>query len=167
MAEADIEVGFKVTTGEDDKPSGDLLLPMARLSLMGSATGDASGNALIDFGVPSVGRYWEITSITVVGNDDHTVVANVAVALYVGNPTVPSLAGLVLPGNQGGSAAGIPTTAQFGRWQVACMSQDHVFLRIYGGPASQAYTAILGGWDRDKDALLERVTALANIARTD
>lgn len=168
MTELDIEAGIKLTTGKDDSKLNSILIPpVSWLSRMSSTIAASDGTALVDFGVPTVGRYWECTSITIVGTDDHTVVSGAYVALYIGNPQVPTLSGLLLPATQGGSAVGLPATAQFGRKQACCMAQDHVFCRVYGAPSGQSITGVLLGWDKDKDTLQERPQALANLAGTD
>lgn len=80
-AEVDIASGDELTSGlagiEDKlgrKPPRPTWL---------SFTGSRLGAGVIVVGSPPVGRIWNVLTLTLVGNDDATVVANAAAALYV------------------------------------------------------------------------------------
>lgn len=48
-------------------------------------------------GGPALGRVWSITRLTLLGGDDHSSVANLTAALYIGDPANPHLGTCVIP----------------------------------------------------------------------
>lgn len=121
-------------------------IPISRTS---SGVAVANTPLVISCGGPAKGRFLEITAITVVGSDDHTVLTGTNVAFYVGVTSLANLKDLVLPGSQGGSAVTVPSNAQFGRRQIIAQSPERAYFIIYGLTAGQQITATVIGWDRD------------------
>lgn len=137
-AEVDIASGDELARGlgdlktsllgrEDPRP---LYLPMA-----GSAAGE--GHILyVRIGQPPVGRLWNITAITVVGNNDVDVLSPNSPAAYValyagfmparqgvgdfGSPGLAQLKAVRLP---------IPSTTLFTKGAIWCHSNQELFLR--------------------------------------
>lgn len=124
------------------------------LSTNGSAIAAAGVRTLIDVGGPAVGRFWEVVALTVIGSDDHTVLAGTNVAFYAGIPAAAgNLADIVLPGTQGGAATTVPANAQFSRRQIVIPYPQHAYFLIYGASAGQSLSGNLRGWDRDVSEL--------------
>lgn len=48
-------------------------------------------------GRPALGRVWSITRLTLLGADDHSSVANLSAALYIGDPANPHLGTCIIP----------------------------------------------------------------------
>lgn len=64
----------------------------------GSVTGTGSGTSTVVVGSPPAGRIWNVRTLTVVCNDDHSLPSGAArnVSLYFGDPFNPTLASLQL-----------------------------------------------------------------------
>lgn len=104
-------------------------------------------NGIIDLGAPPVGSLWQLRLITLFGNDDHTVVAGMTAAMYLGNPASLSLAQLVLTGLAIPSATFIPDTC------VWCQPQANVVVATsIAVPAGQQVgaTVVIEEW-RQRD----------------
>lgn len=73
-----------------------------RRTISGSFSGTLVANVpqIVTLGIskPPMGRIWNVARLTVVGNDDHTSEADLTVAMYQGDPTIPALGQLVVPG---------------------------------------------------------------------
>lgn len=127
------------------------------LSVPAGTAAPASGPAVLDLGGPAQGRWWELTAIAVVGDDDHTAIADTNVALYVtsrlSGTQLPPLSDLILPGTQGGTAVSVPANAQFSRRQVVALHPTHIVVLVYGASSGQQLRAAGRGWDRDTDEL--------------
>lgn len=66
---------------------------------------------ILNLQAPPSGSIWQVRCITMFGNDDHTVVANLLAALYTGDPQNLSLASLKVVGLAIPSTTFIPDTA--------------------------------------------------------
>jgi|SRR5882757_62024 len=94
--------------------------PMA----MGAGGGflNQSGGITLDIGSPPVGRLWQIRVATLFGNDDHTVVSSLTMAMYVADPLNPSLAGLLVTG------MAVPSTTFFPDTCLWCHPNENIIL---------------------------------------
>lgn len=106
---------------------------------------------------PMPGRYWEITSIVVLGSDERTNVANTNVSFCVGDPDSPSLSDIILPGANGATGLSLPVSYQGGNDSIIVAPGRAPYLKIYGLVATQPCTAILQGWDKPLDRVHEPV----------
>jgi hypothetical protein len=58
---------------------------------------DGTHIVTLDVGSPPTGRMWQVIGITLFGTDDHTAVATVVGAVYIGNANQLSLSSMVVP----------------------------------------------------------------------
>lgn len=100
---------------------------------MGAGGGflNANGGITLDIGSPPVGRLWQIRVATLFGNDDHTVVSSLTMALYVADPLNPSLAGLLVTG------LAVPSTTFFPDTCLWCHPNENVILVSSGSVTQQ------------------------------
>lgn len=100
--EANLEVGFSIgemetaVHGALNKSHADRPKP-SFLRRSASGTGDGTNLVTLDLGSPPNGRIWEVVRYTLLGSDDHTVVASVLGCIYTGTPGSLSLANAILP----------------------------------------------------------------------
>lgn len=73
-----------------------ILRPLTRAVSVPALTSGATVPLVV--GRPDSGRTWVVTRVTVLGADDHTTVANLTAALYIGDPANISLGQCVMPG---------------------------------------------------------------------
>lgn len=110
----------------------------------GQASG-TGGLATISIGAPPAGRIWNILSVTIVGNDDHSTIASPAgfMAMYFGDPFNPSLGALAavkLP---------LPGTTFFSAQALWCPSGQQVFLvsdKALNAPDQMVAVVSLAEW---------------------
>lgn len=108
----------------------------------------ATSYATIGLGGPNGGRYWEVTSISVLGSDGITTVAGTNVEFCIGEPSNPIINDIRLPGTQQGTAVTVPSNAQFGQHTFIVRASQKAYVRVYGAATTQPLVAILTGWDR-------------------
>ncbi len=167
MTELDIDASLAVGIGEDAadprrsprKYTAMIPLQVAAGALQASGT----GIGVIPLGGPNQGRWWDVVSVTVIGTDDHTPVANTFVSLYAtamntqinGAGGVPPLADLIWPGSSGASSNTVPTRFGFSRRTMGLLYPKKLVAVVQGSGASGigSLLATLTGWDRDIDEL--------------
>lgn len=81
---------------------------------------------VLDCGSPNTARIWNVTGITLVGNDDRTALANAKAALYFGDPANPGLAQCKVP------AMSIPLFTTYSDKVLWCHSTENAFVVVSG-----------------------------------
>jgi hypothetical protein len=71
------------------------------------------GFVRLELGSPPVGSIWQLRFITTFGNDDHTAVGGITVAVYCGNPANLALSQLKLTGMAIPSVTFVPDTCMW------------------------------------------------------
>lgn len=101
-------------------------------TVRGSVLLDGAGAGVIDLGIPSTNRTWNVRRITVNYQDAQAALAAGIAAAYFGNdPTNPmSLVERLGNGTQ------LPATTKFSADQFVITQDEHLFVRVSGGALS-------------------------------
>lgn len=141
MVDIDVEFVAKLATKDDLRKATRRPQPplrIRRVASVTSTTGAAVPN-IMSLGNPSAGRVWNVMSLAVVGNDDHTAVAGSTVALYAGDPTSPSLGQLIMPATAG---TVLPFFEDIGTNVIWIESMAELFVIVNGAGVGQNLTAV-------------------------
>lgn len=126
--EFDLGAKFDLVTGKLDSIDSKLK-PEKPFFNSGIAQGlipASNADLILDCGSPNTGRLWNITGVTLVGNDDRTTVANAKAALYFGDPNAPGLAQCKIP------AMSIPFFDTISERVLWCHSTENAFVVVSG-----------------------------------
>ena len=113
--------------------------------LASSGVVNGTNPLVLPLGSPDPGTYWEVEQCAIGGTDQNVTAAGSA-GLYVA-ATVPTLgAGGALIGHGGfvniaDRAATLPNFAFYGRRDLVVMSQEWLYVVVFGGTAGQVYVA--------------------------
>jgi hypothetical protein len=91
----------------------------------------------LDLGFPPVGRIWNLTGLTVVGNDDSTALANAKVAIYFGDSQQPALSSVKIPGLV------VPSFQSFSDKVLWCHSSENIVAGVSGTAAAGSQVLVL------------------------
>ncbi|MGH2877873.1 MAG: hypothetical protein ACRDRL_16270 [Sciscionella sp.] len=138
-AEVDIATGKEVQDAADQLRA-DICLPVLTRRIYKAATipaGFSGTTFLIEVGHPTTPVVWDLRTLAVLATDDHTTVANVAGAIYVGQDAagVMSLLDCVWPGLT------VPSADRYNA-QVVVNHNERLYLNLAGTAlaAGQQYT---------------------------
>lgn len=108
----------------------------------------------VNLGTPASGRVWKITRLTVIGNDDHSTVANLSASLYIGQGGGPVIGDEVMQGQcvLHGQAIPFTSTQNEHAWIAHDRDQVTVLLRAFGAVTSTNIFMSGQAWEyRDRD----------------
>lgn len=116
----------------------DRALPLygTRVNTQTAITGQPT---VLPLGHPSVGRVWSPRLFTVLGSDDHTVVAGTTWAVYLGDPANFGVGQVAIPGSLGT----VPGFYDIGRDVLWIHSEEDAFVVVNGATTGQALTAVM------------------------
>lgn len=95
---------------------------------------DATGAGVIDLGVPSPGRTWNVRRVAASYQDPTAALAAGIVAVFRGNDATNPLNFVERIGN----GTQVPATTRFSTDQLVLAQDEHLFLRVSGGTPSVA-----------------------------
>lgn len=143
--ELDLDIGasVKVATGHLDALDKMGKRQNRALPLMGTRVNSqvavAGTPTVLSLGSPSVGMVWSPRLFTILGSDDHTVVAATTWAVYVGDPANFGPAQCIIPGTLGT----VPGFYDLGRDVLWVQSEECAFIVVNGAAAGQGLVAVM------------------------
>lgn len=146
-----LSVGAEVdlATGDELKELGGKLLgkrePRPLFKDLAASIAGTGAVPVIVLGRPPVGRVWKITSVTVVGNDDHGSIPSLLgfVAMYFGDAANPNLAQVKIV------KIALPSTVYVAGKPFLCHATQEVFFigdKTLSAPDNVTITASIEEW---------------------